>query len=360
MADYYEILGVSRTASSDEIKKAYRKLAHQHHPDKDGGNEETFKQVNEAYQVLGNESKRQQYDRFGQTFEDAGGSTQGPFGGFNVNFDDLSGFGDLGDMLGQMFGGSRAGTRQTRRGNDIATDIEISFLESARPLTRTVSHRLYQTCTHCRGNGAEPGTPIKTCAVCNGEGTVTRTQQTPLGMFSRRAVCPTCQGEGKQAEKPCTQCRGEGRELRERTLEISIPAGIADGQTIRLAGKGEIPPRGGIPGDAFITVHVAAHPQLRRDGNNVRTSIEVPFTDAALGISQRIETLTGEIDLDVPAGIQPGTELRLPGRGFPHLNGSGQGDQLVTVTVTIPKRLSRKQKNLLLEFKQLQKKKLFG
>jgi molecular chaperone DnaJ len=208
MADYYELLGVSRTASADEIKQAYRKLAHQHHPDKDGGDEEKFKQINEAYQVLGDESKRQQYDRFGNTFA-GNGAGQGPFGGFNVNFEDMAGFNDLGDIFGQMFGGTRPRSRShtARRGADLATDIEVSFLESAVPLEKTLTHRLYQTCTHCHGNGAEPGTPIKECPTCRGTGTVTRTQQTPLGMFSSNAVCPTCQGEGKQPEKPCRQGR---------------------------------------------------------------------------------------------------------------------------------------------------------
>lgn len=350
--DYYEVLGVARTASQDEIKKAFRKKAHEHHPDKSGGNEEMFKQVNEAYQVLGDEQKRSQYDQFGRTFAAAGGGDPfagfGGFQGFNIDFE---------DVFSDFFGGSRAraGTR-ARRGSDIQVDVTISFSESARGVKQQLRHTLHQTCVRCHGNGAEPGTPIATCATCQGSGVVGQSRQTLFGVFTQQAVCPTCQGEGKTVRTRCKECRGEGRTRQTRTLEVTIPAGIADGQIIRLAGKGEVAPRGGVPGDLFMAVHVTPDKDLRRDGEDVRSAIIISFADAALGTTVKIQTLAGGKSLKIPAGTQPGTELRLSGLGFPSLQGTRTGDHTVTVNVEVPKKLSRQQKKLLEEFKNTKKK----
>jgi molecular chaperone DnaJ len=350
--DHYATLGVSRDSSPQEIKRAYRRLAHQYHPDKANGDEEKFKQVNTAYQVLSDEKKRAQYDRFGQTFD---GSSPGfdPFGagGGGINFEDLGNFG-VGDIFEQFFGGGKPSRSRQRRGQDASVDVSISFAASARGESHRLSHRIHQTCAHCHGNGAEPGTPINECTACHGQGTVSATQQTMLGAITRRAVCQACKGEGKMAETNCRQCGGTGRELKSRTLSVTIPAGIADGQTIRLSGKGEAAEHGNTTGDLYVTVHVEPHRELRRDGNNVLSEITVPFSDAALGTTATVETLSGPQELTIPAGTQPGSEVTLPRLGFPELNSpSSRGDHIVTVQVEIPRRLSRRQKQLLTEFK---------
>lgn len=353
--DYYHILGVQRSATKDEIKRAYRKLAHQHHPDKGGGDEEKFKQVNEAYQVLSDDQKRSQYDQFGQAFESAGGPGAG---GFNVNFEDLGGFGDI---FEQFFGGrgQREG-RQVRRGEDVAVDVTIDFIESAQGVTREVTTTLFQTCEHCHGNGAEPGTPIKDCPNCQGTGVINRHQQTMFGTFVQRTACPECHGEGKKAETPCSVCRGAGRQRRSRTLEVAIPAGIADGQTLRLSGSGEVPPRGGLAGDLYVTIHVTPHKQLRREGDDVHSKTTVSFVDAALGTNVAVPTLAGNRKVPVAAGTQPGTRLTLDGQGFPSVQTGRRGDHVVTVSVEIPRKLTRQQKKLLEEFKATPKRRFFG
>lgn len=352
--DYYQTLGVERGASADDIKRAYRKMAHQYHPDKVGGDEEKFKQVNEAYQVLSDTAKRRQYDQFGQTFEGGGG---GPGFGFNINVDDVSG---IGDIFEQFFGGGgqrRPGSR-VRRGGDVGMDVTIDFVESARGVTREITSRLYQTCTRCRGNGAEPGTRIVTCATCNGRGSVATSSRTMFGMFAREEICRTCEGVGTTPEKACRQCRGQGREMATRTLDVDIPAGIADGQTIRLTGRGEVPPHGGIAGDLYVTVHVTPHGQLSREGDSVRATVEVAFADAALGTRVTVPTIAGEQPLDIPAGTQPGTELKLPRQGFPSLSGGRAGDEIVTVKIVVPTKLTRQQRSLLEDFRGGKKKRL--
>jgi molecular chaperone DnaJ len=348
--DLYRVLGVERTASQDEIKRAYRRLAHQFHPDKEHGDEEKFKQVNAAYQVLGDKTKRAQYDQFGTT------DNANPFGqgaaGMNYQDFDFDGFADI---FSDFFSGTargRGGRSRIRRGRDIEIDLTLDFIESANEQQREITHRLYQTCTHCRGNGAEPGTPIRDCPTCQGRGSVTTTQQTVFGAFAQQAICPTCRGEGKKAEKPCTRCHGEGREYTTRTLTVTIPAGIADGQIIRITGKGEAPQGGGQPGDLFVNIHVKTHRLLTRDHDNVRSTVTIPFADAALGAEVEVDTLTGKKALTIPAGTQPGEEIKLNGHGFPHVRKAGRGDQLVTVAVTIPKRLSRHQREALQAFRQ--------
>ncbi len=355
MADnYYDILGVSKDATSEDIKKAYRKLAHQYHPDKQGGDEEKFKQINEAYQVLGNEEKRSQYDRFGQSFDGSGGGQYGNFYGQGVNFEDLAGFGDIFETF---FGGSRGGrpSRQTRRGDDIQVDVEITLPESATGVKKEISHRLYQQCSHCKGNGAEPGTPIKTCATCGGQGMTTITRQTPLGIFRQQTICPTCKGEGKMPETVCSVCKGDGREWQQRTLEVDIPAGIANGQNIRISGKGEYPSGGGVSGDLYVQVHVQLMKGVKRKDNDAHSSANISFVDAALGVTTSIPTLKGNKELPIPAGTQPESQIRIKGEGFPDIHSGRVGDHIVTVHVEIPKKLSRKQRKILEEFKTAKK-----
>lgn len=364
--DYYEILGVSRTATQDEIKKAYRKKAHQHHPDKKGGDEEAFKKVSGAYEVLSDKHKRAQYDQFGNAFDGSGAGPQGnPYGGFGgfgqggftVNMDDLGG---VGDIFESFFGGGRGPRARGRsRGNDIETNVEISFRESAKGVEQVLEHRIFTTCSKCHGNGAKPGTPIETCTTCKGQGSVAQTHQTPFGAFSQRTTCPTCHGEGKTAKTPCEVCNGEGREKTNRKLTVSIPAGIADGQSIRLSGKGEAPLKGGEPGDLYVHVRVMPDKILSRERDNVRSTVSVSFADAALGIELDVTTLDGKEAITIPAGTQPGMNFKLPNKGFPRLQGSGIGDHIVTVQVAIPKKLSRKQKELLEEFRQSPKKGIF-
>ncbi len=354
--DYYTILGVERSATKADIKRAYRKLAHKHHPDKSGGDEEKFKQVNAAYQVLSDDQKRAQYDQHGQNFDGA----QGPEpGGFNFNPEDLGGFGDI---FEQFFGGAgrSRGGRQVRRGDDVAIDITIDFITSAEGVTQQVTTQLQQPCQHCKGSGAEPHTPIKECSTCRGAGSIARQQQTMFGVFAQQVICPDCHGEGKKAEKPCRDCRGEGRVRQARTLQIEIPAGIADGQTLRLSGKGEAPPRGGVMGDLYVTVHVKAHPQMKRDENDVRVTAVVSMADAALGTKIKIPTLKGAKQVAVAAGIQPGGEVVLEGEGFPSLRTGRRGDQVVTIQVEVPRKLSHQQKKLLEEFRKAPTKGFFA
>jgi molecular chaperone DnaJ len=358
--DYYNILGVDRSATQEEIKRAYRRLAHQHHPDKKGGNAEKFKQINAAYEVLGDKTKRQQYDQYGHTFE--GAESQDPFAGGFVTRMDFGEFVDLGDIVDQFFGG-RTGARSRRqniRGNDITIDVTISFEESALSTKRDATQRIYQVCEECHGTGAEPGTPIETCATCQGTGQVASTRQTIFGALTQRSICPHCRGEGKIPKSPCRQCRGDGRTLQNRTLTVDIPGGIADSQTIRVNGKGEAGPRGAPAGDLYVNVHVKPHPVMRRDGNNVRSNITTSFVDAILGTTVTVETLAGPTELSIAAGTQPNTEIKLSGRGFPSLHSGRPGDHLVTVHVELPKKLTRSQRKLLQEFKAAGKGGLFS
>jgi len=355
--DYYKVLGVERGASKEDIKRAYRKLAHQHHPDKENGSEEEFKRVNGAYQVLSDDKKRAQYDQFGEGFEGAqggaGGFDGGGFDGFNVNVDDLGG---MGDIFEQFFGGGgrRAG-RQVRRGQDIGIDVSISMAQSAEGLSKEVNLRMHHACSKCRGNGAEPGTPIKECKTCGGKGVVNTTRQTMLGAFTQSAACRECEGEGKTAEQKCSQCRGEGREMKDKKLEIEIPAGIADGQTIRLSGKGEVPRGGGVSGDLYIKVHVEQKEGIRRDGKKACTGVKVSFVEAALGTRMKVPTINGRKEIAIPAGTQPGAVVTVQGLGFPDVNGSERGNLEVTVEVEIPKKLTRAQKKMLEQFGGIKK-----
>ena len=355
MEDHYTTLGIERGASDEEIKKAYRDLAHKYHPDKEGGNEDKFKEVNSAYQVLGNKEKKSQYDQFGSAFENGGGG--GPFGGgFSVNMEDL---GDIGSIFDQFFGRSRSESSKEKRGSDVNIDVTISFGESALGAKKEINHRIYQTCSHCRGNKAEPGTPINKCSTCDGEGSISKTRQTMLGVISHSVKCTSCYGEGSTVQTPCKNCRGEGRELKDRTLTVDVPAGIADGQAIRLSGQGEAPTGQGVAGDLYVTLHVQPHKALRREGDNTVSIINISFVDAALGTDVTVDTLDGPNQLTIPPGTQPGTNFTLTNLGFPSLRSSSRGDHVITVQVQIPKKLSRDQKHLLNQFRESKPKKHF-
>jgi len=363
--DLYEVLGVSKDATQDEIKKAYRKLAHQHHPDKKGGDEKKFKEINSAYQVLGNEQKRKQYDQFGQGFGQTGGQQggmnwedfarasggQGPFGGGfnqqNVEF-------DMGDIFGDLFGfGKRSGGRgraQSTQGGDIQTEMQVEFREAVFGAEKLIDLYKFNICSKCGGNGAEPGSKIETCKTCQGKGQVDRIQQTILGAFRSAAVCPDCRGEGKQISQKCSKCNGNGRVKESEKMKIKIPAGISDGETIRLAGKGEAGQKGTMPGGLFISIRVKQDPNFIREDDNIISQLDISFSQAALGDKIKVNTLDGDVILKIPAGTQSGKVFKLTGKGVPHLRSRGRGDQLVTVNIKTPTRLNREQKKI---FEQL-------
>ncbi|MBI5022760.1 MAG: molecular chaperone DnaJ [Candidatus Magasanikbacteria bacterium] len=355
--DYYKILGVNKAASQDEIKAAFRRLAHQHHPDKKGGNEEKFKEANEAFQVLSDAQKRQQYDQFGSTFEQAqaggggfdgfSGSSGGGAQGFDIN--------DLGDMFsgfGDIFGGGGRGRggrggRRTKKGADIQVDVEIDLKEAAFGVEKTI--RLYKNgaCDVCAGAGVEPGSKTVKCKDCGGRGHITQVQRTVFGSFQTEAECPTCDGVGEKPEKICRHCSGRGIIKKHDEFTVKIPAGIDDNEAIHLSGRGEAGPKGGYPGDLYLRIHVRPDARFKRDGFDLHIKNNVSFSQAALGAEVDIETLDGKIKIVIPEGVQSGQMIRLKGKGITNLRSSGRGDLYVEVTVVTPIRLSRKQKELL-------------
>lgn len=365
--DYYGILGVSKDASGEEIKKAYRKLAHQYHPDKQGGDEAKFKEVNEAYQVLSNPQKRKNYDQFGSAdFGGAGGPGGAGFGGFGgINWEDIMNQGgfragqgggvefDLGDIFGEMFGGGRRRQKQAR-GNDIHVDLKLTFKEAAFGTKKDVELLRNIKCEHCKGNMAEPGTAIKECKTCNGAGVVQQVQKSFLGQIRTQVACPDCQGRGKNPEQPCSECSGKGVQRAESRIEVDVPAGVDDGMTIRVSGQGEAGEHGSPAGDLFATVHVQDHAGWERDEFNVISRVDVPYTTLVLGGRVEVETLDGGVAVKIPAGTASGKQLRLKGKGVPRLQASGRGDHIVEVHLKIPKKLSSKRKKLLKELQQIE------
>lgn len=356
--DYYSLLGVPKSASQDEIKKAFRTLAHKHHPDKPGGDAEKFKKINEAYQALGDETKRKKYDQFGSNFEQMGGQPGGGYGGFdfggqNVQFD----MNDLGSMFGDMFGGGGAGRGGARReapqGRHIEMDVQIAFTDAAFGVQRDI--KLYRTleCDDCAGSGAEKGSSLAECKDCHGTGQVRRAQRTILGTFQTMAPCDACEGRGQKPEKICKNCRGAGVVKGDREINIKIPAGIADGETLRVSGEGEAAPHGGRSGDLYLKIRVKADPRFERDGFDVRTKLEIGVAMAVLGGEVDIETIESKVTLTIPAGTQPGHVFRLKHRGIPHLRGGGRGDHFVETVVRIPKKLSKEQKKAMEEWKDV-------
>jgi len=340
--DYYNILGAEKNASQDEIKKAFRKKAHQYHPDKEGGDEAKFKECNEAYQILGDEQKRKTYDQFGSAaFENGGAGAGQGFGGFGGGAQGFD-MGDLGDIFGDVFGfgGARAKTRQ-RRGSDIQVDVDLSFEEAVFGSDRDIALNRTLRCERCAGLGAEPGTKMDECKTCGGSGMIDKIQRTVLGNVRARLACDDCGGDGEIAEKKCAGCSGIGVEKKQKTLTVSIPAGVDDGNMIRLRSEGEAGVHGGPEGDLFLRIHVASSKDFTREGNTIRSDVEVGFTQAALGDKIEVKTVDGKVDLKVPSGTQSGTEFKLKGKGI------AGNDHLVTVSVVTPKKLSREQKKLL-------------
>ena len=353
--DYYDVLGVDKSADATAIKKAYRKLAMKYHPDKNPGDkeaEEKFKEINEAYEVLSDETKRRNYDQFGhegvngQGFGGAGGFGGQGFGGF----DDI-----VGDIFGDMFGGGfSGGSRQRRRGPERGADIKqrvnISFEEAAFGKKVQVKINRSEECDQCHGSGAKPGTSKKTCPTCHGSGQVQSVQRTPFGNIASTRTCSTCNGEGEVIDSPCSKCHGKGSIRKTKTIEVDIPAGIDNGQMIKLGGQGELGTRGGPRGDLYIEVNVQSHPLFTRDGYDVYLEMPITFAQATLGDKIQVPTLDGKVEYEVPEGTQTGTVFRLKGKGIPKLKSNVRGDQYVKVTVEIPKKLNEKQKELVREF----------
>ena len=368
--DYYNVLGISKDASDGEIKKAYRKLAHQYHPDKKGGDEAKFKEINEAYQVLSDKQKRGQYDQFGSAFDQAGGGAGQGFGGF-----DFSGFSDafsggqggvkfefggdgggFEDIFSSAFGGGGRAAEGRQKGKDIAVDVEISLEDASMGIKKEIEIYISSVCPKCGGNGAKPGSKINTCKTCNGTGQVRKEKRTILGTFAQVGICEDCQGEGKKPEKSCQQCGGDGKVKANKTIKVKIPAGIASGQTIRLSEQGEVgfrPSSGkSAPGDLYITIHISRHSLFERKGDDIYYRLETSFSQAALGDNIAIPTLSGKVKLKIPSGIQSGEIIKLKGKGLSHLRGWGKGDMFVVVQIKTPERLSAKQKQLLDELKK--------
>ena len=353
MKDYYQVLGVARSASDADIKKAFRSLAQKYHPDKKGGDEGKFKEVSEAYAVLGDKKKRAEYDAYGHTFAGGGGAGQGGFGG-GFDFSQFQqGFGgngvefDLGDLFNEMFTGG-TGDRQ-KRGRDISIDVELEFADAAFGVTRTVLLNKTASCDTCNGTGGAPGSDTKTCTLCNGRGAIHETRRSLLGTFTSARECQTCAGSGSVPKKKCTKCDGQGVHTKQEEITLTIPAGIGHGEMIRMPERGEAV-RGGRSGDLYVKVHVKPHPQFVRDGHNIRMQLHVKLTDALLGASYTIPTLEGDIDLKVPSGVTHGEVLRVKGKGIPNPQGS-RGDLLTTIKIDMPKRLSRSAKRIVEQLK---------
>lgn len=357
--DYYEVLGVSKTASDDEIKQAYRKLAKKYHPDMNPGDkvaEEKFKEVNEAYEVLSDKDKRAKYDQFGHAAFDpsAGGGYGYGSGGFGGGFSagGFSAFTGFDDILGSMFGGGfSTGSRSSRanapmQGDDLRYSVTITFEEAAFGCKKDISYRCEDKCPTCGGTGAKPGTSVKTCPKCKGSGQIRVQQNTVFGAMMSTRACDACGGTGKSIEQPCDTCRGSGRVSNVLKVSVNIPAGIDDGQTIRLGGKGEAGYNGGPNGDLLVTVRVKNHKQFIREGFDLYLNLSIPITTAVLGGEVKVPTLNGEVKYNVPAGTQSGTTFRLRDQGIQKLQQNGRGDMYVNVTVEIPKRLTEEQRRL--------------
>jgi len=354
--DYYEVLGVSKGASPDEIKKAFRRLAVKHHPDR-GGNEAEFKELNEAYEILKDDAKRKRYDQFGHAGVGSSAASDGnPFGGFGqgqqeYHFD----FGDLGlgDIFGSFFGGNMGGQAgRQNRGRDVETSIEVTFEQAIFGTEVDLKLTLEDTCEHCKGTTVEPGYELKDCDECKGTGQTTRVTRTIFGNIQQAMTCPKCQGRGKIPEKECTVCHGRGTQRQSQTVKLKIPAGIDDGAVIRLREHGEAVANGP-KGDLYVSIRVKPHKKFTREGDLVLSSEHVDMAAAALGTEIEIETVDGPIKMKVPAGTQSGSDFKLSGHGVHHLRGSSRGPHIVTIIVDTPTRLTKDQKDLLEQIKNL-------
>jgi len=350
--DYYEVLGVGKSASADEVKKAFRKKAIEHHPDR-GGDENKFKEINEAYEVLKDDKKRQRYDQFGHAGVGGNGGGDGnPFGGFsgqNVNFD----FGDLGfgDIFNSFFGGGQQRGGRSRRGRDIETDMVVSFEDAIFGTEAELNLVMDAPCEHCKGSTVEPGHELKTCGNCKGSGQVMHMTRTIFGNIQQAAVCPTCQGTGKVPEKACTVCKAKGTERKNQSIKLKVPAGIDDGATIRLREQGEAIANGP-RGDLYVNIRVKPHKHFTREGDLVLSEETISMVEASLGAEIEVDTVDGPVRMKIPAGTQGGTDFKLSNHGVTHLRTNTRGAHIVTVNVETPKDLSKRQKELLEEFAQ--------
>lgn len=372
--DYYDVLGVSKGASDDEIKKAYRKLAKKYHPDLNQGDktaEQKFKEVNEAYDVLSDKTKRGRYDQFGHAGTDPnfGGGGAGGFGGYYSGSpfgDDI----DLGDIFGSFFGGfgggrSRRDSNAPRRGSDVEVTVNISFLEAAKGCTKKIFYEHVDSCSKCSGTGAKPGTSSKTCAACGGKGQITMNQKTPFGIMQTSRTCEKCGGSGTVIESPCEFCGGRGKVRSKKEIEVNIPAGISSRQILNVSGRGDAGKNGGEPGDLHLYINVAAHPFFERRDYDVWCEIPITFSQAALGADVLVPTIDGKVECHIHEGTQNGDVFKLKGKGIPKLHGRGNGDQYVKVHIEVPRNLTSYQKKALGEFentlseKNYQKRKSF-
>jgi molecular chaperone DnaJ len=352
--DYYEVLGISRSASAEEIKKAYRKVAMQFHPDRNPGDkaaEEKFKEAAEAYEILSDADKKAQYDRFGHSA--FSGGRGGGFGGGGMNMDDIfSQFGDIfGDEgFGSFFGGGGrrgGGPRHGSRGTNLRVKLKLNFEEIAKGAAKTIKVKKHVRCSTCNGSGAKDKNSIQTCNTCQGSGQVRRVQNTFLGQMQTVTTCPTCNGEGTTVTAKCSSCKGEGRVYGEETITIDIPAGVQEGMQLSINGKGNAGERGGTPGDLIVLIEEEAHPTLQRDGLNVAFELHISFPDAVFGTQVEVPTIDGRAKIKIPPGTQSGKIFRLKGKGFPHVNSYEKGDQLIHVNIWTPQHVTNEEKSML-------------
>lgn len=344
--DYYQILGLDKGASSDDIKKAFRKLAAKYHPDKKTGDEAKFKEISEAYAVLGDSKKKAEYDAYGHAFQGAG-ANGGGFGGFNwgqqgfqngVEFDLNDIFENFGDVFGGGFG------RRQARGRDISIDLELNFKDAVFGTTRKVLLTKNNTCENCNGTGAKTGTELVSCSTCNGNGKIRETRQSIMGSFTTVRECSACNGTGKIPKEKCGHCAGTGIVRNQTEIEVNVPAGVENGEVIRMTGRGEAIP-GGQPGDLYVKLHVHTDPNLKREGNNLVANLPIKLTDALLGNNYTVKTLDGSVEIKIPAGVRHGERLRIRGKGVP--TDRGRGDFLVKISIETPQKLSRRAKKII-------------
>ncbi len=357
--DYYEVLGIKKDASADEIKKAFRKLAVKYHPDKEGGDETKFKEINEAYEVLKDQQKRQRYDQFGHA--GVGGGSGGSYGGSNP-FEGFGGFGGgqgqhfefnfgdggLGDIFGSFFGGGGA-QNGPRRGRDVETHVDLTFEDAVFGTEKTITINLDDECSHCKGTTVEPGYEMKTCETCKGAGQQMKVINTMFGAMQQAVTCETCHGKGRVPEKVCSVCHGKGTEKKRQNITLKVPAGVDDGATIRLRSRGEAV-ADGQKGDLYVNLRVKPHKKFTREGDLILSEEHISMVDAALGTEIKVETVDGDVRMKVPAGTQSGTDFKLSGHGVPHLKGSARGAHIVSVIVDTPTKLNKRQKEILEQF----------
>ncbi len=352
MKNYYEILGIEKNATKDEVKKAFRKLASKYHPDKKTGDEEKFKEISEAYSTLSDDKKRAEYDTYGRSYAGGGqqqnaqwGGFQGGFGGAGVEFDINDIFENFGDIFG---GGGRGGNQRNARGNDISVDIELTFKESIFGTKRSLRLMKNNTCSTCKGSGAKAQSEMITCTTCNGNGKIRETRQSILGQFATVRECSVCSGTGKVPKEKCADCNGVGIKRTEETIDIQVPAGIEPGEMIRMTGRGE-GIKGGTPGDLYIKVHVQRHATIQRNDSTLGSTLRVKLSDALLGGTYGVETLDGIVNIKIPEGVKHGEILRIKGKGVPV--GSSRGDFHVTISIDIPQKLSKTARKLVEELR---------